>query len=223
MSTSRSRQRSPTSSKSQLWDTVKFVPRQGQLYPFVPPPEDMGIPPPGSPGLKSVWPCKDGQIIWLFWSGEVAKRFNPPLIKWMASEGVDVGCLEGFDWENWDRAKDQEATTFMAKTTSAFFLARTCAELIEGAIKHHAMLCPLATTKEIVENPQLAARNFWVELSHPETGAITYPGAFAKSTEAPPAVSRRAPLVGQHSHEVFGEIMGLSEEQIRQLQEEGVI
>jgi crotonobetainyl-CoA:carnitine CoA-transferase CaiB-like acyl-CoA transferase len=96
-------------------------------------------------------------------------------------------------------------------------------ELLEGAVKHHVMLCPLATTKDIVENPQLAARDFWVELSHQEKGAVTYPGAFAKSSEEPLVVSRRAPLLGEHTQEVFGDILGLSEEEIRRLQEEGVI
>ena len=206
-----------------LWDAVRFVPRRQQHWPFSPPPEELAKLPPDHVGLRVIWPCKDGYVIFNFWSGEVAPRFNPPLIVWMESEGVDVGYLNDFDWENWDRVEDQEETAFMAKTASAFFLTRTRKELLEGAVRHHVMLCPLATTEDIVENAQLAARNFWVELSHPEKGAVTYPGPFAKSTEAPPVLSRRAPLVGEHTREVFGEILGLSDEEIRRLQEEGVI
>lgn len=206
-----------------LWDAVKFVPRRQQHWPFSPPPETFANLPPDHIGLGSVWPCRDGHVIFIFWSGEVAPRFNPALFEWMDSEGVDVAYLKDFDWEHWDRVESPEETAFMAKTTSAFFRARTRKELLVGAVKHHVMLCPLATTEDIVGSAQLADRNFWVELSHPGKGSVTYPGAFAKSTEAPPVVSRRAPMVGEHTQEVFGEILGLSEEEIRRLREDGVI
>lgn len=206
-----------------LWDAVKFVPRRQQHWPLVPPPGEPMDLPPDYVGLTNVWPCKDGHVIFFFWTGEVAPRWNPSLFEWMGTEGVDVSYVKDFDWEHWDRLTDVEDTAFMAKTTSAFFLARTRRELLEGAVKHHVMLCPLATTEDIVGNVQLAARDFWVELSHPGKGAVTYPGAFAKSTEAPPVVSRRAPLVGEHTQEVFGEILGLSEDEIRELREDGVI
>lgn len=206
-----------------FWDAVKFVPRRQHLYPFNPSPESLPEIQPDAPRTGPVWSCKDGQVVWLFWSGEVAPRFNPPLIEWMASEGVDVGYLRDFDWESWDRIEQEEETAFMTRITSEFFLSRTVAELLEGAVKHHAMLSPLATTEDIVGDTQLAARGFWVERAHPGKGSITHPGAFAKSTEAPPVVSHRAPTIGEHSQEVFGDILGLSEAEIRSLRKDGVI
>ncbi len=205
------------------WDAVKFVPHRQRHWPHSPAPEDLPEVPPDYVGLSHIWPCKDGHVVFFFWTGEVAPRWNPSFFGWMGSEGVDVSYMKDFDWVNWDRLADVEATEFMAKTTSEFFLARTQKELIEGAVKHHVMLSPLATTEDTLGSAQLAARDFWVELSHGEKGTITYPGAFAKSTEAPPVLSRRAPMVGEHSREVFGDILGLSEEEIRQLQKEGVI
>jgi benzylsuccinate CoA-transferase BbsF subunit len=94
-----------------------------------------------------------------------------------------------------------------------FFMTHTRAELLEGALKHHAMLYPVSTTADILESVQLAAREFWVELEHAELGTtITYPGAFTKASEAPLRVSRRAPLIGEHNQEILEQEPGLSRE-----------
>lgn len=206
-----------------LWDAVKFVPRRQRHWPHISPPEELPETPKDDTGLLKIWPCKDGHVVFFFWTGEVAQRWNPLFFEWVGSEGVDVERMKDFDWVNWNSLEDAENTAFIAKTTSEFFLSRTRKELLEGAVKHHVMLSPLATTEDIVENPQLIYRGFWVELSHGDRGMFTYPGAYAKLTEAPPVLSRRAPTIGEHNQEIFGDILGLSEDEIRQLQKDGVI
>ena len=215
-----------------FWDAVKFVPSREVLYPFAPPPppgkrlslvEMQKMAEEGNIVLGVLWLCKDGQVMWLFWSGEVAPRFNPPLFEWMKAEGEDISFLDGFDWKAWDRATDVEFTTKITEMAYHFFLTRSRAELIRGAVKYHAQVGAVATTEDIVESDQLADRNYWVKLEHPDKGSVTYPGGFAKSTEAPPTVIRRAPWVGEHNQEVFADILGLSEEEILQLQHSGII
>jgi len=46
---------------------------------------------------------------------------------------------------------------------------------------------------------------------------MKYPGAFALTSETPPGVSRRAPLIGEHNREVYEEIVGLTGEDISKL------
>ena len=42
------------------------------------------------------------------------------------------------------------------------------------------MLAPVNTIADMAANPQLKDRDYWVEVAHPELGAvITYPGARA--------------------------------------------
>lgn len=214
------------------WDAVRFVPSRERHYPFIPPAlpgkrrslyEMEKLADEGQVVLGALWLCKDGEVMWMFWAGEVAPRFNPPLFEWMKAEGVDVSFIDGIDWKNWDRLKDEELTAKMTEVTYHFFRERTRAELMRGAVKYHAMVGPVANTEDIVESDQLAERNYWVELEHPGKGSVTYPGGFAKSTEAPPTVSRRAPLVGEHNREVFGDILGIPEEEILKLQQEGII
>jgi len=108
--------------------------------------------------------------------------------------------------------------------TSRFFTTKTKAELLEGAINKGVMLYPVATTADMMEDPQLAARKFWVDVEHPELDtAITYPGAFGHCSETPPRISRRAPLIGEHNLEIYQDELGISREKLTILKEAGVI
>jgi formyl-CoA transferase len=73
-------------------------------------------------------------------------------------------------------------------------------------------------------NPQLAARDFWQEIEHPETRiTLKYPGAFVRASEASPRVQRRAPHTGEHNIEIYEGELGLSSEEIIMLKQAGVI
>jgi len=42
-------------------------------------------------------------------------------------------------------------------------------------------------------------------------------------SETPPSIRRHAPLLGEHNQEIFGGLLGLSPEKIRQLEEDQVL
>jgi len=172
-----------------------------------------------------IWPCKDGHVIWRYWSGGQARRWNTPLIEWMDSEGMADDFLREFDWDTFNlHTTTQEVVDRISEPTAKFFGAHTKAELYEGALKHRAQLYPVATTTDILESVQLDARDFWAEIEHPELGTtITYPGRFAKASETPPAISRRAPLIGEHNREVYERELGMSSEELIALKQAGVI
>ncbi len=189
------------------------------------PPAKRGEGQPGAGHTSTrLWPCKDG---WVSWSHGGASRLGPsrPLIKWMASEGMADDFLREYDWERSDFARiPQEEMDRLEEPTARFFMAHTKAELLEGAVKHEVMLYPVMTTPDMLENPQLIARGFWVEVEHPELGVnITYPGAFAGLTEAPLRISRRAPLIGEHNQEIYEQELGISNEKLVILKQDGVI
>ena len=105
-----------------------------------------------------------------------------------------------------------------------FFNAHSKAELHEGALKHRVMLYPVDTTADLLGNPQLAARGFWTELDHPElNGAITYPGAFARSSGTPIGPTHRAPGIGEHNSDVYEKELGMSRAELTMLKQAGVI
>ena len=113
--------------------------------------------------------------------------------------------LKNINWETFDfREATQEIVDLIEKPTQEFFMRRTKAELLDGAVKNGVTLYPLATTADMVKNVQLIAREYWVKVEHPELGtAITYAGAFGKATETPIRISRRAPLIGEHNKEII--------------------
>ncbi len=171
-----------------------------------------------------IWPCKDG---WVSWSHGGRALISPslPLIKWMQSEGYTNGFIDMFDWSRPDFARiSQEEMDRIDEPTSRFFMAHNKAELLEGAVKYNVMLYPVATTADIMENPQLEAREFWVEVDHQELGeTITYPGAFVQSSAAPPRIGRRAPLIGEHNREIYENELGITRDRLVALKEAGVV
>lgn len=69
-----------------------------------------------------------------------------------------------------------------------------------------ALGCPIApvmTAKDIVDSPQSKARQFFVEAVHPVAGRLKYPTTPYHFSVTPSAIERPAPLLGQHSQEVF--------------------
>ena len=80
------------------------------------------------------------------------------------------------------------------------------------------------TPKDLLENEHLAAREYWTELYHDDLdAAFTYPGPWAKLSRTPISVRRRAPRIGEHNDEVYGDLLGLSDDEMTSLRGDGVI
>jgi crotonobetainyl-CoA:carnitine CoA-transferase CaiB-like acyl-CoA transferase len=143
----------------------------------------------------------------------------------MQEEGMSNEFLDSFNWSRPDfGAISQEEMDKIEEPTAKFLLTKTKAELLEGAIKRDVMLYPVATTADMLEDVQLKARNFWVEVEHPELGAkITYPGAFGLCSETPQKITRRAPLIGEHNQEIYQGELGIPLEKLAVLKQADVI
>ncbi|WP_018591741.1 CaiB/BaiF CoA transferase family protein [Terrisporobacter glycolicus] len=78
---------------------------------------------------------------------------------------------------------------------------------------------PVLNIKEAIEHPHIQAREMMVNCEHPTAGNQYFQGCVMKLSETPGTIDTPAPLLGQHNAEVFG----LSEEELKQLKQEGVI
>lgn len=207
-----------------LWDLEKYIGHRRGKDAF-----DFSSPQRGGQtahvNVTRRWPCKDGYVNWFLWSGAVGIRHNPPFFKWLESEGITDDFIKNFDWGTFDlRTANQETVDRLAEPVGRFFAAHTKAELCEGAARRGIALAAVASSADTMANTQLACRGYWVELQHPELGvSITYPGAFAHISEAPPMILRRAPLIGEHNREIYQGELGLSDEQLVALKEASVI
>ena len=175
--------------------------------------------------IRRIWPCKDGYVYAIYWGGQFASRWNSPLVRWIESEGVATDLIKNLDWDSFNMMDiTQEIKNIIEEPTLKLFRKFTMAEILEGALKHNAQVYPFATTADIANNPQLASRDFWVELEHPELGTtITYPGSFAKTTELHPRIFHRAPLIGEHNEEIYEKELGILKEKILILKQAKVI
>ena len=75
----------------------------------------------------------------------------------------------------------------------------------------------------VADDPQLAHRGHWVTLEHPEMGASLYSAPPYRFTRAEVGIRSRAPLLGEHTDAVCGEVLGLCEEEIAELRAEGAL
>jgi len=193
--------------------------RSGGFYASVRP-EPMGT-------LKErvIWECRDGYVSAFFRGGALGVRASAKaLTSWMREEGM-AGELADYNWDAYDFATmTQGERRRLEQVAADFFLTKTKKELCERAARDGIILAPVTTVKDLAESEQLRARQYWIEVNHPELGlTIPYPGAPIKPSALPWRVYRRAPLPGEHNDEIYVEELGLSREALCALRARRVI
>ena len=81
---------------------------------------------------------------------------------------------------------------------------------------------PILTIGEMHGDPQVLAREMFVEVEHSRAGRVRTLGSPVKMSRTPPNVRRAAPLLGEHTREVLVEY-GYSADEIERLAAEGAI
>jgi formyl-CoA transferase len=95
---------------------------------------------------------------------------------------------------------------------------RTIAEVEEAMIAHSVPAGGIYRAADMLEDPHFAARDALVEVEHPRWGKIKMQNAFPKLSDTPSSVRRRAPLVpGQDNADVYGSLLGLSDQELDDL------
>jgi benzylsuccinate CoA-transferase BbsE subunit len=173
---------------------------------------------------RQVWPCKDGFIFFFMIGGQQGAKTCRQLVKWMNEEGMANEFLQTYEWERFDMASaTQELIDRISQPIAEFFKTRTKKEALDAAMSRNISICPLMGMRDLLVDPNLAARGFWAPIEHPELKAsIPYPRQFARSSENEMVTKSRAPLIGEHNAEIYGEL-GFSPECIAELMKSGVI
>ncbi|MCT4633183.1 MAG: CoA transferase [Firmicutes bacterium] len=82
---------------------------------------------------------------------------------------------------------------------------------------------PINTVDKVISNEQVNAREMIQEVEHPIAGKLKMPGVPIKMSETPGSIRTHAPLLGQHTNEVLSSMLGLSEEEIKELKDTKVL
>ncbi len=75
---------------------------------------------------------------------------------------------------------------------------------------------------EVLSDPQLVDRGMVVDVEHPTRGRIPMPGNPVRMSASPTEVTR-APLLGEHTRDVLGTLLGYSDEELAALERARVI
>jgi crotonobetainyl-CoA:carnitine CoA-transferase CaiB-like acyl-CoA transferase len=175
-------------------------------------------------GQRQVWQCRDGYVFFNVIGGRTGAKSLKALVDWMDTESMATDYLLHIDWDTFDMfTVTREVIELISSPVGEFFKKHTGKELLEGAVARGISIGPLSGMQDLLNDPALKARNFWVDIEHPELAtSITYPREFARSSETSFATRFRAPLIGEHNQEIYNRL-GISQEKLIILKQAGVI
>ena len=171
-----------------------------------------------SPSMPSQIRCKDGRYVntgipprrpaefglahdWLEEEGLVEQLPEAPLLL----AGREMASFSLADIMN-----NEEAQAVFGAGRAAFDLLAsnlTAYEFFTKAQGYGFQVGIIHSPEEALEDPHFVARGMQVEVEHPELGrTVTYPGAPYQLKGSPWRISRRPPLLGEHTEEVLAEL-----------------
>jgi crotonobetainyl-CoA:carnitine CoA-transferase CaiB-like acyl-CoA transferase len=105
-----------------------------------------------------------------------------------------------------------------------FLMTKTKKEIWQNIMQRRILAAPVATVADIAEDPQLASRDYFVEVAASHLGRkFTVPGAFAKLSETPIGPAGPPPQIGQHNRDVYCGLLKLTPERLVRLRTIGAI
>src|SRR5262249_19811567 len=100
---------------------------------------------------------------------------------------------------------------------------RSKADVVGTLTKAGVPAAPVNNVAEMVADPQVQAREMFVERDHPVHGRLKTTGTPLKLSETPGEVRWLAPEPGEHNEQVFVDWLGHSREELARWQAEGVV
>tara|TARA_B100001013_G_scaffold171420_1_gene102819 strand:- start:2920 stop:4152 length:1233 start_codon:yes stop_codon:yes gene_type:complete len=180
----------------------------------------------GIPGFRSgnrmrlglfpncVLPCKDGYICIDAPQLEQYQRF--------------LTLLNNPEWTQEPRYRDRRAMSDQypeeaENLIAPWFMDHTKDEILQLCLENRIPCVPVLTFDEVLTNQQLNSREFFQEIDHGENKSFRYPGFPYRLSASPPKLVRSAPSLGQHTHEVLCDELGVTDSEYSALFKAGVI
>lgn len=164
---------------------------------------------------RGAYRCRDGAYVALSGSTQqVAERV-------LRTIGGEALVADPRFRTNADRVVNGEALDALIE---AFCEARTRDEAIEVLTAAGCAVGPLESIDSVFDNAQIAARGSLVRLPDADLGEVVINGAFPRFARAgaPPLEPGRS-VVGSDTADVLGRDLGLKEDELRRLDQTGVI
>ncbi|MBT5374735.1 MAG: CoA transferase [Rhodospirillaceae bacterium] len=131
-------------------------------------------------------------------------------------------------------AEDERFTTNGGRVTNRETITSILADIIktkpinhwvDGLIGVNVPCSPINTIDQVFANPQVEAREMKIEMEHPlaSNGKVDLIGSPIKLSASPVSYRHPPPMLGQHTDEILTKLLGLSEEQLKKLHDDGLI
>jgi crotonobetainyl-CoA:carnitine CoA-transferase CaiB-like acyl-CoA transferase len=119
-----------------------------------------------------------------------------------------------------DRAEHGDTINgLVAEWTSSL----TAVEIEERCVAHDVPVATAYTAADIFADPHMRARGDLVEVDDPVLGPVRQQAPFPRFVGEPVPVPEGAPRLGQHTAEVLGSVLGLSDAELERLRTKRVI
>ncbi len=155
------------------------------------------------PGLFASVPsgayrCKDG-LVYLMVNRPLHWK---ALAEWIREEtGIEEVLDPMFEGPSSNRIPYRELLDVYIGDLAERF---TVQEMYHEGQRRHIAFTPVSDIDDVVRDPQLEARRFFVDISHPEYDSLRMPGAPYRHARTPWRIARAAPSVGEHDDVILG-------------------
>jgi CoA:oxalate CoA-transferase len=121
-----------------------------------------------------------------------------------------------------DRARGENAA-LIDRIVKEWVAQRTVDEVVD-TLQGAGVPCePVNTMYQLLDDPQIKAREMIVYADHPDLGRIPLPGTPIKLSLTSGRIGAPAPKLGEHNEEIYGKLLGFNSEKLSQLKQRGII
>ena len=144
--------------------------------------------------------CRDGLVQVRFQMRILGERSFDALLRWVEADGWPVrDDVRGMDLSRWlSQARsgelDLERTQIAADLIVDHLATKTKHEIQLYAAEHGLTVAAIHTVKDLLVDPHLADRDFWVR-----NGRRVHAGPFARLSRTPLSLNRAAPALGSNA------------------------
>jgi len=96
-------------------------------------------------------------------------------------------------------------------------------ELLERLHERGVPAGRIFRARDMFADPHFAAREAIVRLTHPELGDFAMHNVVPRLSETPGVVRHVGPALGEHNDEVYGGLLGVGDQELTALRDDGVI
>ena len=129
---------------------------------------------------RAFWPCRDGYLNFVLYGGAAGRGTNKGLMAWMQERGAELGALADVDWEAFDPTRlGQDEVDHYEQVIGKFFQDVGKAEFLTQVSARGMMGYPVFDVGDIADDPQLAARGFWHDVTGDGGKTERHCGTFA--------------------------------------------